>query len=235
MISTSALRGFFVSAVSRCSCAFVLSAPVLFMSLHVSAGMIDKNGMKAWEICGLCHGADGNSYMSKFPKLAGQKPAYIKQQFLAFRNSERENDGGQMQAITTEVELSQLDDISEYFFTQAQPKPVEISAQESRQSLENLRIGKNVYERGREGVLACVGCHSDKDSTAPWLDAQHADYLKKQLRDFDSGKRKTEIEVHAEYGAKEFTGLPLGEAGKLTEGEIDSLSTYLASLRLTRQ
>jgi cytochrome c553 len=51
---------------------------LFFMIYDLQAGMIDKEGMAPWEICGLCHSLDGISKMSKFPMLAGQKPAYLK-------------------------------------------------------------------------------------------------------------------------------------------------------------
>ncbi|GIT53989.1 MAG: hypothetical protein Ct9H300mP16_11490 [Pseudomonadota bacterium] len=37
-------------------------------------------GQKKAQICGACHGADGNSMMAQNPVLAGQAPGYIAQQ-----------------------------------------------------------------------------------------------------------------------------------------------------------
>ena len=102
-----------MQATSRTSPALLLFLG--FSMQSVNAGMIDKEGMAPWEICGLCHGLDGNSRMAKFPKLAGQKASYIEAQFNAFRHQLRTNDGGQMQAITEEVEPEDIRIIAEYF------------------------------------------------------------------------------------------------------------------------
>ena len=48
-------------------------------------------------------GLDGISATAKFPKLAGQKKAYIEKQLSDFLAGNRTNDGGQMASIVTEI------------------------------------------------------------------------------------------------------------------------------------
>ena len=40
--------------------------------------------------CGACHGADGNSEVGSFPKLAGQNTKYLINQLTAIQSGERE-------------------------------------------------------------------------------------------------------------------------------------------------
>ena len=87
----------------------------LVAAASAQAGMIDKEGVEPQALCGLCHSLDGVSRMSKFPKLAGQKAAYIKKQFLDFHAGRRANDGGQMSGITREIDTAQIDGVAQYF------------------------------------------------------------------------------------------------------------------------
>lgn len=178
-------------AVARSSTKWLLAilvAGALIVPL-ADAGMIDKDGMADWEICAMCHGANGISAMAKFPVLAGQKARYIVQQFGRFSRAERSNDGGQMQGITTEVELSALPAIADYFAGLAPPEAPTLDTAFLAANADLLARGKQLFYEGSEGVLACASCHADKDSSAPWIDGQHREYVQKQLDDFAAGRR----------------------------------------------
>lgn len=169
---------------------FKHSALALMLGLGLpkaEAGMIDKEGMAPWEICGMCHGLDGNSHMAKFPKLAGQKADYIKSQFSAFRDGQRTNDGGQMQAITEEILPQDIDTIARYFAGQEPPQP---SVETMQKNLFDQ--GKTLFNEGRPGLAACINCHNSSRLDTPWLDAQHEAYLNKQLNDFRNGTRRND-------------------------------------------
>ena len=150
------------------------------------ADMIDTSGMQPWEVCGLCHGLDGISAVAKFPKLAGQRAAYIAKQFRDFHDGRRGNDGGQMEAITTEIDPALLPEVAAYFAALPAPPPVADKG-------PGYDLGKALFGEGRDGVRACSDCHDPGvDSPgflAPWLEAQHRNYLVKQLADFASGAR----------------------------------------------
>ena len=178
--------------VLGCSIAF---SPVI-------AGMIDKDGMAEWEICAMCHSLNGISRMAKFPKLAGQKSAYISKQFMDFYNGRRSNDGGQMEAITTEVDIASVDAIANYFSQLPPPAPAELGS--DTESLKRFSDGEKLFYQGGEDTPACANCHkrsvdskqqkipeSDMElaQLAPWLFGQHQAYLVKQLEDFQSGNR----------------------------------------------
>lgn len=59
--------------------------------------------VKPWDMCGEYHGLDCAGNRIKFPRLAGQKRAYIVKQLYDFREGRRKNDGGQMQKTATEI------------------------------------------------------------------------------------------------------------------------------------
>lgn len=163
-----------------------------------------------WEICALCHSLDGNSHMAKFPKLAGQPSNYLQKQLHDFLQGKRSNDGGQMSAIVTEINVDDISRIADWFASQPTPPPIE--------SDTDLSIGRDLYNE-----LNCASCHSS-DATenastyVPYLTSQHAGYLVKQLRDFQQGNRS-----HVTLQA---TDNPLAA---LTDTDINALATYLAA------
>jgi cytochrome c553 len=183
------------SLISSCS-KVIIALSCIFMSSTSIAGMIDKEGMNEWEICAMCHNLNGISRMAKFPKLAGQKPAYISKQFMDFHRGERTNDGGQMEAITTEVDLDQLDSIAGYFAQLPPPPAAELDT--DAESLMRFSQGEKIFKQGLTNIPACASCHGSSgdsltsNSQAPWLFAQHEDYLVKQLEDFQSGNRNND-------------------------------------------
>lgn len=119
---------------------FVLG--LIFTAAGAHAGMIDKEGMAPWEICGLCHSLDGISKMSKFPILAGQKKSYLRRQLIDFKQGLRSNDGGQMAAIVDEFEISDIDQIVNYFAGLLSPV-----------SQQDLRLGAKQEEKFQKGKL----------------------------------------------------------------------------------
>ena len=67
------------------------------------ADIIVTEGVQPWHLCATCHSLDGISAMARFPKLAGQRAAYIVKQVRDFRDGRRSNDGGQMQASASDI------------------------------------------------------------------------------------------------------------------------------------
>ncbi|MEP1930644.1 MAG: c-type cytochrome [Roseibium sp.] len=179
------------------------------------ADMIDTSGMEPWEVCALCHSLDGISVMAKFPKLAGQRAAYIEKQFQDFHSGSRSNDGGQMQAITLEVNDSDLSSIAAYFENLPAPPAAESFPE------ADIAIGRDLFQSGNQMVPPCKTCHGSTGSDvplAPWLEAQHKTYLVKQLQDFREGRRQNDP------GA-----VMQSVAGSLTEHEITALADFLAT------
>ncbi|MGK0250239.1 MAG: cytochrome c553 [Oleispira sp.] len=216
-------------------CLLISSA---FSSLSY-AGMIDKEGMQPWEICAMCHNANGISRMAKFPKLAGQKALYIEQQVMAFREGRRHNDGGQMQSIVGEIAQADVAQIAAYFSSLPQDvvrvntEIERVNNEVGERQTQALNQGQLLFQVGREGVAACADCHVNKNSNAPWLDGQHRQYLEKQMHDFNSGDREADCSIakpKIALQSKQLTSM----SGRLNNAEIEALAVYLSTLSLPR-
>lgn len=184
------------------------------------ADMIDKAGMKPYEVCALCHNLNGISVMAKFPKLAGQRQAYIEKQFKDFHDARRNNDGGQMQAITTEVDLNALKEIASYFASLPDPTPEQF---DNVVQNKQWQLGRKLFNAGKEGKAACISCHipgeiKTGDYLAPKLKAQHKEYLIKQLKDFSTGARVNDPRA-----------VMRAVTTDLSEPEMEALALYLAT------
>lgn len=137
----------------------------------------DASSYPPYERCALCHGLFGQSHNAKFPHLAGQKPKYIEAQLEAFLSGARTNDGGQMSAIVTELKPEEFSVVVEWFSTQDPPPPGDAP--------QDTTGADFVTE------LGCFGCHTTDADMVPYLSAQHAGYLAKQMTDFATGARNS--------------------------------------------
>lgn len=157
--------------------------------ISIRAGMISSDGMNPWEICAMCHGLNGISAMDKFPILAGQKESYIQAQVISFRQGNRINDGGQMQAIVSEIRQEDIPVVANYFSSLPHEQQLENKDETGNRNPEYIR-GKALFNRLDVTGVSCSSCHSDALSDAPWIDGQHRRYLEKQLFDFVSARRE---------------------------------------------
>ena len=159
-------------------CAFALS-----MFASAVAADFDPDAYPRHETCALCHGLFGTSHSAKFPNLGGQSPSYLTAQLQAFLSGERSNDGGQMAAIVQELQPGDLERVVEWFSTQDRPSPYDHG---------DTSQGQAFY-----ASMSCATCHDAVDSlpAVPYLTAQHAGYLIKQMEDFLSGARVSQMEM----------------------------------------
>jgi cytochrome c553 len=134
------------------------------------------------QVCSTCHGLDGQSVNTLFPKLAGQTKPYIQGQLEAIqardRNSEhtRQFMWGPARFLTPR----QIDEIATYFSSQT---PMRAGAAPSPLA----ERGKVIYHQGlpAAGVQACASCHGDAgegDDVVPRLAGQHRYYLVSRAR-----------------------------------------------------
>lgn len=64
--------------------------------------------------CGSCHGNDGSGD-AKYPRLAGQHPAYVEKQLLAFKSGERSNDAkGVMAAVAKRMSEAEIRAVAQF-------------------------------------------------------------------------------------------------------------------------
>ena len=196
---------------SRCRLATPPSAALLAAALGAAgpafADMISSEGMAPYEVCGLCHGLDGDSAMAKFPKLAGQRAAYVEKQLDDFRAGRRLDDGGQMQAIVSELAPADIPIVAAWFESQPPPEPAVAGDPQGAALFEDLQCG------------GCHGGTAPAGLTVPHIAAQHAPYIERQLRAFRGGGRDNDPD-----------GVMRRVAKDLTDAQIAQLAAHVSSL-----
>ena len=167
-------------------------------------------------VCSGCHGADGNSMIPSFPKLAGQGEVYLVNQLKDVRDGAR--NVPQMMGILTGRTDQDLADMAAFYSTQ------EVTVGATNPDL--LDLGRQIYRAGiaEKGVAACTACHSptgagNAQAGFPALGGQHSDYLIKQLKAY-----RTETRTNGQ--AK----LMQQVAALLSDKEIDAVASYMQGL-----
>jgi cytochrome c553 len=143
----------------------------------------------AAENCASCHGPNGNSTETTYPRLAGQQKDYLEVQLKAFRGHERLTAPAMAYMLPRATRLSdaRIAELAEYY---SQQKPA--AAAVANSSL--LANGQLIFERGIPSaqVVACKTCHGSQGQGAaviPRIASQHADYIVRQLAWFKNEQR----------------------------------------------
>ena len=174
-------------------------------------------------VCSACHGADGNSAVPSFPKLAGQGEAYLIKQMQDIRDGARSvpTMAGQLTGKSDE----DLANLAAYFASQ--PK----SGGKTRPEL--LELGQKVFRAGiaDRDVPACSACHSpnglgNAPAGFPSLAGQHAEYTATQLKMYRMGY-EDETGRTNDGDAKIMRTIAFG----LSDKEIEAVSSYIAGLK----
>jgi cytochrome c553 len=197
-----------------------LLALSIAMSITASSGILHAEGnisagKEKAAVCVSCHGDNGNSLVSTFPKLAQQHSSYLIKQLQAFKKGTR-NDP-MMSPIAVGLTDDDIGDIAAYYAEQEisanqlpvlddeDEKPAATQGGKKDDANETVQAiiaqGSGLYRNGdltRE-VSACIACHGpfgegSKPAAFPALRSQHADYLIKTLTDFKSGARSNNPE-----------------------------------------
>lgn len=211
--------------------AFTSTSGILHAEGNINAGK-DKAA-----VCASCHGDNGNSMVSTFPKLAQQHSSYLIKQLKAFKSGTRKNP--MMSSIAMGLTDEDMVDIADYYAEQkisANELPVLDDEDETPAATENVKKadvqaiiaqGSDLYRNGdltRE-VSACIACHGpfgegNKPAAFPVLKSQHADYLIKTLTDFKTGERSNNPENMMHMIAK-----------KMTDEEIKAVSYRISMMK----
>jgi cytochrome c553 len=176
-----------------------------------------KAGQLASQVCGGCHGMDGNSPIPANPSLAGQHPDYLAKQLMNFKTGERQN--AVMAGMVANLAPEDIRNLGAFYAGQ----PAKAS---KARDAALLALGEKVYRGGNQasGFPACSSCHSPNGAGIPIqfprLAGQHAEYTLAQLKAFRTGER-------ANDAAKMMRVI----ASKMTEGEMQAVSEYIAGLR----
>jgi len=174
-------------------------------------------------VCAACHGADGNSAVPTFPKLAGQGEKYLLKQLQDIRDGARPipTMAGQLDGKSDQ----NLADIAAFYAAQGR------SGGQTDPAL--LALGEKVYRSGvaERNVAACTACHSptgkgNAPAGFPALAGQHAEYTATQLRAYRKGY-EDEAGRTNDGDAKIMRTTAFG----LSDGEIEAVSSYVAGLK----
>lgn len=182
---------------------------------HAAGDAIAGQGKVA--VCGACHGADGNSMVPTFPKLAGQGQRYLLKQLNDIKSGARVV--VPMTGMLTGMSDQDLADIAAYFSSQN----MSIGAADPKL----VAAGQALFRGGKldQGMPACTGCHSPTGSGNdaagfPRLGGQHGEYVTLQLTHFREGERTNDGD----------TKIMRSIAEKLSNKDIAALSSYIQGL-----
>jgi cytochrome c553 len=167
-----------------------------------------KAGKEKAAACASCHGEDGNSMVSTFPKLAQQHESYLERQLKDFRDGVRKDPV--MSPMAMPLSDEDIADISAYYASRRisenqlpvldeddeDEKPAAEAEKKEDPVQALIAQGSDLYRNGnlKRKISACIACHGpygegNKPAAFPALKSQHADYLIKALKDAKSGAR----------------------------------------------
>lgn len=202
----------------------------------LSAAKLARGKLIAASRCAVCHGRDGNAPDPQYPKLAGQNPAYLYQQLLAFKSGERSS--AVMAAIARDLSDAEADDAADFYAR----RPIQADAIKDE---NQASLGEHIFYDGTGGggmPTACAACHSTagkrmppmmgmmgrgrmgrgmkgsgNTANAPNLDGQHASYLISQLNRFAAGERPSPVMENI--------------ARSLSEADKNAVAEYLSGVK----
>ena len=199
----------------------------LILSLLASCSVWAQGSIEAGkaksQTCVACHGADGNSAIAMYPKLAGQHAKYLEKQLQDLKLGM--TSGGKqgrydpvMSGMAMPLSDEDIADLSAYFAS--------LPTSENSTPENVVEKGKVLYTAGdaERGLTACIACHGARGngtelSGFPKISGQHADYIKAQLTKFRDGSRGNDMNAMMRDIAK-----------KMTDEDIEVLSQYVGGL-----
>ena len=196
-----------------------IASSLVMVSLQSLAEGDAAAGQAKSAICAACHGADGNSMVPNWPKLAGQHEQYLVRQVSLIQAGARPVP--EMIAIVPGLSAQDIEDIAAWFSGQANNGGV---ADETK-----LKQGELIFRAGNAetGVPACMSCHGPAGEGNPLagypaLAGQHAVYSGNQLTRFRSGENWGEDDAPSQ--------VMNGVAARLTDQEIEAVASYIQGL-----
>lgn len=185
------------------------------------------HGEQLTQACVACHGVQGNSLISQFPKLAGQNTKYIIKQLQDIQSGKRSVPP--MISIVANLTDQDKQDIAAYFQQQ------KVSAGAAKK--EFVALGQAVYRSGdvKNGRTACSACHGAQGEGVsaagfPSLKGQHADYIAVQLKAFRSAGRD-DLDGSPQRTNDGDNMMMRSTAAKLSDKEIQAVASYISGLR----
>lgn len=206
--------------------------PLAIAALVVSAGAqgetVAKDAVAKDELqakiayCENCHGVAARGFHGYYPipRLAGQQPAYIKNQLEAFAEHRRTNNI--MFNVAHVLSPAILDALTESFHN-LNPKPLTTAAPE-----DLIAAGKKIYQEGltKSDVPPCAGCHGPEakgDGQFPRLAGQLNDYVVDKLTNWT--KERGQNPANPDSSA-----IMAPIAHSLNQQQIEAVAAYLNHL-----
>jgi len=200
---------------------FAIGLTLLVSLPAFAAGDADAGQTKA-AVCGACHGADGNSMVPMWPKLAGQHSTYIERQLGLIKSGNRSVP--EMAGIVMGLTEQDMADVAAYFSSQVTSTGLTDDALRSN--------GERLYRAGNPetNIPACMSCHGPVGegnplSGYPSLAGQHTVYSEKMLKGFRSGQQWGEDDANSQI----MNQVTL----RLTDDEITAVASYIQGLHST--
>ncbi len=175
--------------------------------------------------CAGCHGADGNSGVPSFPKLAGQGAKYIAKQLNDVKSGARPI--LEMAGLVQGLSEQDIQDLAAYYAGQT-------STMEGV-SPDLKPLGETIYRAGNAetGLPACGACHGASGGGVPAagfpkLGGQHAVYTANQLKAFRAaGREDAEGKRRTNDGESK---MMRSVAMKMSDKEIEAVANYVSGL-----
>ncbi len=197
--------------------AFAAACGFLLISTSAVAIGDPEAGQAKSTACIACHGADGNSMMGEWPKLAGQHAGYLAKQLREFRSGERAN--AIMRGMAAGLSDEDINDLAAFYASQ--------TLQFGEADPDLVAQGEAIYRGGDSvrGVPACSGCHGpagrgNAPGNFPWLAGQHAEYTATQMHAFRTMERHNDI-----------NGMMRGSATNISDEQIEAVASFIQGLR----
>jgi cytochrome c553 len=173
--------------------------------------------------CARCHGLSGGGRgTGAFPRLAGQRPAYLEASLRAFASQERHS--GVMAPIAAALAPAEISAVAGYY-SRLDETPVSPQAQEPTDAATR---GAAIATRGvpERLVPPCEKCHGpagpERNPIYPQLAGQYASYIELQLTLFQSRSR----------GGTEYHEIMERVAANLTPDDMRAVAEYYGRLPL---
>lgn len=199
----------------------VLASVLLLASLPAFAAGDAAAGQAKSAVCAACHGADGNSVVPNWPKLAGQHEQYLVRQVTLIKSGARVVP--EMAGIVPSLTDQDIADLAAWFASQQSAGGV---ADETK-----LALGERIYRAGNagSGVPACMACHGPAGegnplAVYPAVAGQHAVYTANLLTRYRAGENWGENDAASQ--------VMNGVAAGLSDDEIAAVASYIQGLHL---
>tara|TARA_R110002072_G_scaffold47597_2_gene130768 strand:+ start:41988 stop:42599 length:612 start_codon:yes stop_codon:yes gene_type:complete len=189
----------------------------LVIASGVSAGGDVEAGKNSSVMCAACHGADGNSAIPNFPKLAGQGEKYLLKQLKDIKTGKRVV--MEMTGMLAAFSDQDIENLAAYYAAQ--------TGTPGQAKKDLVEAGEILYRVGNPAtqVAACAACHGPTGkgvelAAFPALSGQHADYTATQLKKFRSGERANDGD----------TRMMRSVSARLSDKEIEAVASYISGL-----